>query len=470
MGLLTDALRFIAPEQKIALGASVPTWQQGSPQYAQMAMPYIRAAREAYGSNEIIFACIEELCTSAAEPRLAAYSGQGKHKKEVEHHPVLQIFERPNPFMSRFAFIASIILHRSLAGNAYIEKVRSKAGAVVEFWLLRPDRMKVIPDAQRFIRGYRYELGEIKTDIDVRNVIHSRTRNPADDYYGLPPLAACAARADTDNLMRAFTAAFFRNAGVPSGLLTIQRAINDSDRNMLRTRFRGETGGANAHSLLVVDGMEASYTAMGLPLGERGLVMPDLDEIDEARLCMPFGVPLELVGARLGMIHGNRSTTKEARAGFWDETLAPLYADLAADLTNGLVDDFDGFEYLEFDTSTVKALQEDQDAKHARIREDMLAGILTQQEARQELGYDPDPPPEGYWMLKPGISATAVGDEIAEPAPVVDPNAAPATEDQPAPGKPPIPLTATDIRRAKALMVALGGGELEAAMVGNGRH
>ena len=33
-------------------------------------------------------------------------------------------------------------------------------------------------------------------------------------------------------------------------------------------------------------GNNVTYTAMGLPLGERGLVMPDLDEIIDAKTAM----------------------------------------------------------------------------------------------------------------------------------------------------------------------------------------
>lgn len=480
MGWLTDALRLVVPERKTAIGAHIPTWQQGTPQWPQATTPYVRAAREGYGANEVVYACIEELCTSAAEPRLAAYVGQGKNAKQLDRHPVLDLFEHPNPFMSRFSFIASLILYRSIAGNAFMEKTRSAAGLPVQLWPLRPDRMRVIPDQAQYIRGYEYELGDFRTILPAADVIHTKTRHPLDDYYGLPPLAACALRVDTDNYMRSFTAAFFRNAGVPAGLLNIKRSIGAAERELMRNRFRMETGGAQAHSLLVIDDSDVTYTAMGMPLGERGLVLPELDEIDETRLAMVFGVPLELIGARLSM-RGQRSAAKEARAGFWDETLSPLYAELAADLTRGLVDEFDGFDYLEFDTATVKALQEDDNAKHDRVRKDVAAGLLTQQEGREALGYDPEPDSDGLWMLGPGITPTPVGEEVPEPEPVPaaldpnappDPNATPVERGAKTTGKRPVPITPADVVRAKAHWASVDDPELHAALgIGkNGQH
>jgi hypothetical protein len=184
---------------------------------------------------------------------------------------------------------------------------------------------------------------------------------------------------------------------------------------------------------------------MGLPLGSSGVVLPDLDEISEARIAMAFGVPLELIGARLGMIHGNRSTTKEARATFWDETLVPLYQELAADFSRGLVPEYAGtpeaFDYLEFDLSSVKALREDDDAKHKRIREDLAAGLLSVQEARTLIGQDPEYEPDALLMLARGLepmtpqTAREGAPGALVPATAPNPNTPPDAPQQPAQGQ-----------------------------------
>lgn len=416
MGLITDALRLVLPEQKTALGAAVPTWQSGHPQWEQSTVPYVRAAREGYAGSEIVYACVEELATSAAEPRMAAYTGRGKQRQQLDEHPILDLLDRPNPFMDRYHFWAAVIMYLSISGNAYIEKVRSEADGVVELWLLRPDRVRVIPDRDKFVRGYHYELGDIKHDFDARDIIHLKYRHPVDDYYGLPPLAVIAPRVDTDTWMRSFARSFFLNAGVPSGLLTVERTVGAAERELMRQRFRADTGGAGGwHSTLVLENTSADYKPMGLPIGARGLAMPELDEISEARLAMVFGVPLELIGARLSM-RGQRSAAREARAGFWDETLCPLYAMLAAPLNSDLVPEFTDVDSVEFDLSTVKALEEDTDALHARLREDMLAGGITREEFRTAVGFEEQPSKADTWVLGPRLTEMAV--DAPPPAPV----------------------------------------------------
>lgn len=419
MGLIADAMGTLArviPERKVAVGATVPTWESGMAQNPPGT--FWRFGKEGYSQNEVIYAAIEELCTSAAEPRIAAMAKGDDGPEKIDDHPVLALLERPNPFLDRFAFWATVILHLMVGGNAYIEKVRSASGKVVELWLLRPDRVWVIPDARSYIGGYEYRISEQTHRLAAQDIIHVKMRNPISDYYGLPPLAVAAARTDVDNFMRSFVSAFFRNAGVPAGLLNVTKSVGVTERQMIRDRFRNETGGPGGwHSLLVLDNTEATYTAMGMPLGERGLVMPDLDEINEVRLAMVFGVPLELIGARIGMIHGNRSTTKEARASFWDETLAPLYQMLGAAITTGLHPEYGDFDYLEFDLSTVKALQEDQDSKHTRIREDVKAGLLSIQEGRAELGKDPEYDKDAILMLPDNLSPVLASEMLAPPAP-----------------------------------------------------
>lgn len=421
MGIIADTFdaltAAIVPQRKVAVGATVQTWEHGTPQHQKES--YYRYALEGYSGNEVMFACVEELASSAAEPRLVAVRKTAKGTEQLHDHPVLELFERPNPFMSRYELIAATIMYRAVSGNAYLEKVRSGAGRVVELWPLRPDRMWVIPDRERHIAGWEYKIGAEKFTLDARDVIHSRTRNPLDDYYGMPPVRPAAVRIDTANAMRAFTSSFFTNAGVPAGLLTIEKQVGAAEAAMIRDRFRNDHGGVSGwHSLMVLANQgSVTYTPMGLPLGERGLVMPELDEIIDAKTAMVFGVPLELIGARLGMIHGNRSTTKEARASFWDETLVPLYQEIAATLTTALRDEYGDFDYLEFDLSTVKALQEDENARTERVIKKLHGGTISVQEARTELGYEPTFEAGAILVMPDNISGLPADQLDAPPAP-----------------------------------------------------
>jgi hypothetical protein len=153
---------------------------------------------------------------------------------------------------------------------------------------------------------------------------------------------------------------------------------------------------------------------------------------------------------------------------------------LASALTNGLVADFTGWDYLGFDTSTVKALAEDVNELHTRVRETMLAGIYTREEARQELGKEPDAPDDATWVLGRGVSEVPPGTVGAPPPPPKEGTpeaaaaAAAAVADQAATmaktQRRAVPITPADVVRAKAWVAALDDPELDAALNGQGRN
>lgn len=358
-------------------------------------MNYENFANEGLMRNEIVYACVSEICSSAAEPRVAAYKG----KQKLERHDVIDLLNQPNPFMSRYTLVSSMWLHRSLGGNAFLEKVYSNGGSLAQLWPIRPDRVEVIRDPKKFIGGYKVGWGNDTIEYPTNEIIHSKNFSPYDNYYGVAPVQVLASRVDTDNFMREFTKAFFFNAAVPAGLINIKGSLEAEDKEMVRQRNRAQfTGPYGWHSDMIIEGTEATYTPMGMPLGARGIAYPELDEINEARICSVFGVPLSLVESRLSQSKGGYARKTEDRKSFWEETLMPMYRDLAETLTNSLIDDFDGFDRLEFDLSTVLALQDDADKLAIRIRANAAAGLIYRDEARVALGLNPIDNGDKVWI------------------------------------------------------------------------
>lgn len=431
MGLWANALRTMGPERKQAVAATIPTWEAGNEMYPPS--DYTRNAREGYMLDEIVFDCIEFRATSAGEPPIVAYR-RGSDEK-LDQHPAVALLNNPNPFMGRGRFWATLSMFQDIGGNAYVEKVRSASGKVVELWPLRPDRTRVIPNRQSFIGGYRYTVGDLEPfTLPAEDVIHFKTRHPLDDYYGLPPIAVIAGRVDLDVWTRRFTESFFRNAGVPAGLLNIVRQVNELEREAITRRFHEMHGGAdNWHRLLVLDGGQATYEPMGLPLGADGLAMPELNQINETRICGVFGVAPSLIPTMSGMASSSYANRVSDRQLFWESTMIPWFADADSTLTASLQADFPDLDRLEHDLSKVKALQEDEDKKNARYIARWQAGLITWKEARMSLGESEMPDAPGMLILPANMVDTWSADMLTEPEP------APAL---PAPADPNNPIPA----------------------------
>lgn len=434
MGALTKTVRSIVPQAKAAVVEMVPTWQQGNPQVAQAS--YEVFAREGYTKNGIVFACIDEIATSAADPKLVGVRRNGEDEELIRDHDLVRLIDRPNPFMSQFDLWSNVMMHLSVAGNAYVLKERSAAGKVVELWLLRPDWVRVIPDRKRFVGGYQYVVPGLDPQfIPPEDVIHIKNRHPLDQFYGMPPLLPIASWVDIDSWMGNFVKAFFQNAGVPAGILTTNRRLGEDEKRELREKWRADFSGPGGWNKIAVfdgqggtGGAETSYTPMGLPLGGRGLVVPELEEIASTRIVMAFRVPAEIIGVRLTMMHRglSKGAMQDALNGFWLQTLTPIYKRLADAMAMGLLPEFGGLDGLRFDLSQVAALQEDQDALHTRIRADFGASLMSFEESRARLSLPPDATPTDIFAVNFNITPT-LGSELAVPkaAPTV-PNEPPA--------------------------------------------
>lgn len=398
-------------------GAAMSTWQNGVA--AMPNMNYEGFAREGYGKNELVYACIEEWATDIAEAQVAAYA-DGADGPVVVDSDAVRLLNRPNPWMSGDDLLGAIEMFKRLAGNAYVWKQRTNGGRVVELWLLRPDRVRIVPDAQRFIRAYEYRIGTAKFDLDPGDVIHFKTRHPYDDLYGMPPLMAASGRTDIDNFMKDIVKGYLQNVGIPAGVLQVAGRLDDQEKALLKSRFRQEHAGLNAGGIIVSDGGSDApkFTAMGMPLGARGLVIPELDEIDEARICMVFRVPMSIIGTRLAQTSGVSYAARASdRQFFTEQELVPEWKSIASVWTAQLLPDFKGVATkLDYDLSTVRSLGENQDALSTRVLAETTAGVRSIEEARAALGLPVDPDAAHHFVM-PFSSSVATWVDITTPLP-----------------------------------------------------
>lgn len=425
MGIFADSIRAIARFQqpaRSAIAATVPTWDDGrkiNPPFS-----YYRNSREGYMLDEMVYACVEFRATSCGEPPVVAYRPNSDEK--IEDHPALTLLNHPNPYMGRSRFWETVLACQDVGGNAYVEKVRSASGKVVQLWPLRPDRMSVIPSQTDFIGGYQYIVGDKTFTMPPEDVIHFRNRHPLDDYYGLPPIAVGAERVDLDIWVRSFTRSFFQNAGVPSGILNVTRGLTAAERTMMKDTFRENYSGRdNWHNVLLLDGGEATYQPMGLGLGPSGLALSDLNQINETRICMLYGLAPSLLATEVGLRASSYANRVSDHEQFWANTMLPVFRALDSTLTAGLIDEYPDLDRFEHDFSKISALQEDEDQKHARWLKDYQGGLVTWQEAREKIGLPDKPDTPGMLMVPTLVTPTWSDDMLTEPEPEPAPTVLP---------------------------------------------
>ena len=127
------------------IAASVPLVNDAS----QVQYPvdnYSNFAQWGYGKNEIVHACIRELADGAASPRYYLGIENEGGIEEIEDSPLATLIKRPNQNEDFYAFIERLVTFLQVAGNVYILKERDKTNQIIKLWLLRPDRVSIIPE------------------------------------------------------------------------------------------------------------------------------------------------------------------------------------------------------------------------------------------------------------------------------------------------------------------------------------
>ncbi|CAI2719747.1 phage portal protein [Nitrospina watsonii] len=350
---------------------------------------YESLAREGYMQNSVVHACVKEIAEAAAGVPWSLYQRKADGDlEEVSAHPLLKLFDRPNPFQGKFELIERCVAHLYLSGNAYVEAVGPESRAAhaktppTELYALRPDRITILPDPTRFIRGYEYTVGGQTVRFAPEQVLHLKLFHPLDDWYGLSPVQVAALSVDKMNASDKWNAALLQNSAVPSGALVSKKRLTDEQYTRLKDEMRDQVQGiANARTPLLLE--------EDIEWKEIGLSPRDMDWIDGLRfsalqIAQIYNVPPELIGLQ----PATYSNRREARKALYTEVVLPVLARLRDAFNNWLLPRFGETLFLDYDADRIEALSEDRDSLWRRA---VQSHFLTLNEKREMVGYDAVP-------------------------------------------------------------------------------
>ena len=264
---------------------------------------------------------------------------------------------------------------------------RDETGNPKNLYLLRPDRMTIVPGNNGFPLAYQYQIADTKKLFEVNqetgecDILHIKLFNPLDDWYGMSPIEAAMGSINQHNWIAQQNSAFLQNGGRPSGALMYKSSIDPQKRDALKDDLRNlYEGGRNAGKILLLEG--------NFEWKEMGLSPKDLDfisgkELAAKEIALAFGVPSILIGSMTSATFANY---KEARYNFWEETLIPLLNIVAGEFSNWFRGLFDTNLRLWYDLDSIPALTKKREIEWRKINN---ADFLTRNEKREAFGYAP---------------------------------------------------------------------------------
>jgi HK97 family phage portal protein len=364
------------------------------------------------GTNSAVFACLQAIATAVAEPELAVYRVAPGERVELDDTDLGNLLARPNPHFSLDTLLSYLSVCLHVDGNAYWRKLRAGdplTGEVVQLWPIAPSRMTVRTDSGTgdFITAYRYyySLSEY-IDLPPSDVVHFRYGlDDRDHRLGLAPLKQLAREVSSDNQATRYADRLLANLAVNGLTLTFDKeapAINQQTADELKARVQAAYGGDNVGGTAVLS-PGAQLHALGF--SPEQMDMKTLHRVPEERISAVLGVPAIVAGLGAGLDRSTFSNVREAREMFTEAKLIPLWRSIASEITLQLVPDFtnDTSTLVDFDTSEVRAFADDENAEAIRLKTLVEAGIISVDEARAEIGYEPAAAP----IQPPQLAAAA---------------------------------------------------------------
>ena len=347
----------------------------------------------------------------------------GNDWQPAPDHDLSMLLDTPNDFQDGDELWKATLVSYILDGNAYWLKVRNGFGNVIALWyiphfLIEPRWPR---DGQTFISHYEYrpEFRGTKIDLLPRDVVHFRFGlDPRNTRKGMSPVRNLLREVFTDDEAANFSASILRNMGVPGGVIapkdgSILPSSEDVKemKHYMKTAFTGDRRGD-----WLVLGTPTETSQFGF--NPQNLMLGNLRDVAEERVCAAIGVPAAVVGFGTGLQQTKvGATMKEMRRLAWVSCIIPMQNSLARQLTRQAMPDFQSqvrrFR-VKFDTSHVSAFLEEETERADRVGSLVVRGILRVDKAQEELGLEVDPS-QAIYLRPQSVVPVPVGEERADP-------------------------------------------------------
>lgn len=288
-----------------------------------------------------------------------AKSGKPEDRTEVTSHAALDLWNRPNAFMTRQELVETCQQHLDLTGEGWCVVGRNaKLRSIpLELWPVRPDRMAPVPSALDFVAGYVYTSpdGE-QVPLETDSVLFLRMPNPDDIYRGMGPVQSILIDLDSTRYSAEWNRNFFLNSAEPGGVIEVPNRLDDGVWREMVERWREQHQGVvNAHRVAVIEAGKWVNRTFSM----RDMQFVQLREVAASTIREAFGFP-KFASGDPGDV--NRATAEAQSVWFAKRLTVPRLSRWKGMLNNDLLPLFGAAgQNLEFDYESPVAEDEEQE-------------------------------------------------------------------------------------------------------------
>lgn len=270
---------------------------------------------------------------------------KNNERNRATTHPLYSLLhDSPNGEHTRPVFFETLQCHALLHGGAFAEIERAGSGRAIALWPIHPTRVKPIRGADGKLAYLVDSMpGEPPVTLAASDVLHVPGLSP-DGVNGYKLLEVGRETIGYALAAQAFGASWFKNAGRPGGVLTVEGTLSEEARTNLRRSWQQLHAGVdNAGAVAVLEegtkwqGMTAT-NEQGQYLGLMGFIIYEV-----ARL---LNIPPSKLWSLEKATWGNLETLNQD---FLTTTLQPWLSKWEAELNKKLLTEGErGAYYFEF--------------------------------------------------------------------------------------------------------------------------
>lgn len=199
-----------------------------------------------YKDSLYTYIAVSKIAKRAAGVPLELYrlKNSAGDTEELLEHDLLELFNNPNPLMTKREFLEVSFAHYLIAGDCFW--LLSRPGSRIDGMVpLRPDYVEIVLSKDRHeIVGYEYRNHET-TKFAPEDVVHIKNIDPTNMLRGVGAIRPASQRIISEKEASRFQAQLFKNDGRPSVLVFLDQELNKDQVDQARTGWKktfGEDG------------------------------------------------------------------------------------------------------------------------------------------------------------------------------------------------------------------------------------
>lgn len=295
---------------------------------------------------------------------------------EITVHPLLDLLREINPNRNNYETMEEVSIGLDLVGNSYWYVPKDALGMPKAIFNLLPQFVTIVPGKEKMIKGYLY--GASDRDLikfKESDIIHFKTTNPNDLFYGLGPAQAMATAINRQNMMDLSESSTLRNQGRPDFIVKYKGNISEGDLRDTEKAWNLAYGGPNRTGKIKVMDEDWDIKTIGFSPQEMNYIVGRQWTLKE--LSAGFGVPVTM----LDTTDTKKATSELAERWHAKNGIRPRLKRIEQKLNEKLVPFYDDRIFLAYDNPVPEDRMLELRTNDMYIRN----GVSTINEVRREL-------------------------------------------------------------------------------------